>query len=62
MPGLSFPRVPGHEVAGRIEEVGARVSQWRVDRESASAFSVVKTVTVSLVTVEIYKGDWPRIP
>jgi D-arabinose 1-dehydrogenase-like Zn-dependent alcohol dehydrogenase len=29
-PGLSFPRVPGHEAAGRIEAIGSRVSQWRV--------------------------------
>jgi D-arabinose 1-dehydrogenase-like Zn-dependent alcohol dehydrogenase len=37
-PGLSFPRVPGHEVAGRIEEVGARVSQWRVDQRVGVGF------------------------
>ena len=28
-PGLRFPRVPGHEVTGRIEAVGSGVSQWR---------------------------------
>lgn len=28
-PGLSFPRIPGHEVAGRIEAVGERVAdRW----------------------------------
>jgi 2-desacetyl-2-hydroxyethyl bacteriochlorophyllide A dehydrogenase len=37
-PGLTFPRVPGHEVAGRIEEVGARVSQWRVDQRVGVGF------------------------
>jgi propanol-preferring alcohol dehydrogenase len=32
-PGLSFPRVPGHEVAGRIEAIGSSASQWRVGQE-----------------------------
>ncbi|MGB7923318.1 MAG: alcohol dehydrogenase [Pyrinomonadaceae bacterium] len=27
-PGIQFPRVPGHEVVGRIDEVGAGVSGW----------------------------------
>ena len=28
-PGIEYPRVPGHEVAGVIDEVGAGVSEWR---------------------------------
>ena len=28
-PGISYPRVPGHEVAGVIDAVGAGVSVWR---------------------------------
>jgi D-arabinose 1-dehydrogenase-like Zn-dependent alcohol dehydrogenase len=28
-PGLEYPRVPGHEVAGVIDEVGAGVSEWQ---------------------------------
>src|SRR5919199_565652 len=27
-PGLQYPRVPGHEVAGRIEGIGAGVTDW----------------------------------
>ncbi len=27
-PGLEFPRVPGHEIAGRIEAVGDEVREW----------------------------------
>jgi len=27
-PGIVYPRVPGHEVAGVIDEVGAGVTQW----------------------------------
>jgi D-arabinose 1-dehydrogenase-like Zn-dependent alcohol dehydrogenase len=28
-PGIQFPRVPGHEVAGIIDELGAGVSEWK---------------------------------
>ena len=28
-PGITYPRVPGHEVAGVIDEVGAGVKEWR---------------------------------
>jgi D-arabinose 1-dehydrogenase-like Zn-dependent alcohol dehydrogenase len=27
-PGLQYPRVPGHEIAGRIDALGANVTQW----------------------------------
>jgi D-arabinose 1-dehydrogenase-like Zn-dependent alcohol dehydrogenase len=29
-PGLQYPRVPGHEIAGVIEETGPRVEGWQV--------------------------------
>jgi propanol-preferring alcohol dehydrogenase len=29
-PGLQFPRVPGHEVAGRIDALGDNVTSWSV--------------------------------
>jgi D-arabinose 1-dehydrogenase-like Zn-dependent alcohol dehydrogenase len=28
-PGIEYPRVPGHEVAGVVDEVGAGVSEWK---------------------------------
>ncbi|MFL6383703.1 MAG: alcohol dehydrogenase catalytic domain-containing protein, partial [Nitrososphaeraceae archaeon] len=28
-PGIQYPRVPGHEIAGVIDEVGKEVSQWQ---------------------------------
>lgn len=28
-PGLALPRVPGHEIAGRVDAVGANVTAWR---------------------------------
>jgi D-arabinose 1-dehydrogenase-like Zn-dependent alcohol dehydrogenase len=28
-PGIQYPRVPGHEIAGRIDAVGTDVTQWK---------------------------------
>jgi D-arabinose 1-dehydrogenase-like Zn-dependent alcohol dehydrogenase len=28
-PGIQYPRVPGHEVAGRIDAVGGNVTEWK---------------------------------
>jgi len=28
-PGLQYPRVPGHEVAGKIDAVGSGVTNWK---------------------------------
>jgi len=28
-PGLQYPRVPGHEIAGRVDAVGDRVTNWK---------------------------------
>jgi alcohol dehydrogenase, propanol-preferring len=28
-PGLTLPRIPGHEVAGRVDAVGAQVTAWK---------------------------------
>src|SRR6185312_3197663 len=30
VPGIEYPRVPGHEIAGRIEAVGEAVVPWTV--------------------------------
>jgi 2-desacetyl-2-hydroxyethyl bacteriochlorophyllide A dehydrogenase len=28
-PGLQYPRIPGHEIAGRVDAVGPDVAQWK---------------------------------
>jgi D-arabinose 1-dehydrogenase-like Zn-dependent alcohol dehydrogenase len=28
-PGMTYPRVPGHEIAGVIDDIGAGVTQWK---------------------------------
>ena len=37
-PGLTFPRVPGHEVVGRIEAIGPDVSRWKVGQRVGVGF------------------------
>jgi D-arabinose 1-dehydrogenase-like Zn-dependent alcohol dehydrogenase len=37
-PGLSLPRVPGHEVVGRIEAIGSSVSRWSVGQRVGVGF------------------------
>lgn len=29
-PGLQYPRIPGHEIAGRIDALGSRVTGWKL--------------------------------
>src|SRR5437762_187709 len=31
-PGIPYPRVPGHEVAGTIDAIGEGVTHWKVDQ------------------------------
>src|SRR6202051_141815 len=37
-PGLTLPRVPGHEVVGRIEAVGPGVSKWKMGQRVGVGF------------------------
>lgn len=37
-PGLTYPRVPGHEVIGRIEALGTGVEQWRLGQRVGVGF------------------------
>jgi len=37
-PGLKLPRVPGHEVAGRIEALGNGVSRWKIGQRVGVGF------------------------
>jgi propanol-preferring alcohol dehydrogenase len=39
-PGLTLPRVPGHEVVGRIEEIGPNVSRWKIGQLGLSQSAV----------------------
>src|SRR6202521_5102437 len=37
-PGLQLPRVPGHEVVGRIEALGAGVTRWKIGQRVGVGF------------------------
>jgi alcohol dehydrogenase, propanol-preferring len=37
-PGLNLPRVPGHEVVGRIEALGSGVSRWKIGQRVGVGF------------------------
>jgi propanol-preferring alcohol dehydrogenase len=37
-PGLKLPRVPGHEVVGRIEALGSGVSKWKIGQRVGVGF------------------------
>ena len=52
-PGLKLPRVPGHEVVGRIEEIGSNVSKWKIgQRVGVGFFWADKTTNVSRAYAE----------
>src|SRR6201981_1851674 len=37
-PGLTLPRVPGHEVVGRIEALGSGASKWKIGQRVGLGF------------------------
>ena len=34
MPGITYPRIPGHEVIGTVDAIGPDVDGWRVDERA----------------------------
>ena len=38
LPGIVYPRVPGHEAIGRIEEIGPGVTNWKVGQRVGVGF------------------------
>src|SRR6266513_4301506 len=37
-PGLTLPRVPGHEVVGRVDALGSGVSGWKIGQRVGVGF------------------------
>ena len=52
-PGLTLPRVPGHEVVGRIEELGPGVSNWKIGQRVGVGFFGGKTENARLASAAI---------
>ena len=38
LPGITFPRVPGHEVVGKIDAIGQGVSGWKIGQRVGVGF------------------------
>ena len=38
LPGINYPRVPGHEVVGKIEALGQGVSGWKIGQRVGVGF------------------------
>src|SRR5712692_5002769 len=53
-PGIQYPRVPGHEVAGIIDEVGAGVSAWKKGKRVGVAGMAARTARVGSAVAEIF--------
>jgi D-arabinose 1-dehydrogenase-like Zn-dependent alcohol dehydrogenase len=53
-PGIQFPRVPGHEVAGLIEELGEGVSGWTKVSALVSAGTAAMTARVCSAVAAIF--------
>ena len=52
-PGIQYPRVPGHEIAGIIDEIGVGVTEWKRGKESPSGGMVAIAVTANPAGVGI---------
>nr|WP_254061867.1 alcohol dehydrogenase catalytic domain-containing protein [Granulicella sp. L60] len=53
-PGIQYPRVPGHEVAGVIDGAGAGVSGWKKGRALAWAGTAARIIRASRAGAEIF--------
>jgi len=53
-PGIQYPRVPGHEITGIVDEVGAGVSEWKKGSASASVGTAGMTKHVSIAGAAIF--------
>ena len=38
LPGITFPRVPGHEIVGKIDAIGPGVSGWKIGQRVGVGF------------------------
>ena len=52
-PDIKYPRVPGHEIAGVIDEVGNDVAEWKIGQRVGVGWVAGTVATVNHVGVEI---------
>jgi NADPH:quinone reductase-like Zn-dependent oxidoreductase len=49
---MRLPRVPGHEVVGRIEETGPNVSKWKIGQRVGVGFMDGQRLVPATLVVE----------
>ena len=52
-PGIQYPRVPGHEIAGVIDAIGNDVTEWKPGQRVGVGWHGAIVVTVNPVDVVI---------
>lgn len=57
-PGITYPRVPGHEVAGVIDEIGAGVTTWKKGQRVGVGWHGWQDGTC----LSCRRGDFPNCP
>ncbi|MGB0036110.1 MAG: alcohol dehydrogenase [Candidatus Acidiferrales bacterium] len=57
-PGIQYPRVPGHEVAGVIDEVGSSVTNWKKGQRVGVGWHGWQDGTC----IACRRGDFPNCP
>ena len=68
-PGLTYPRVPGHEVIGKTEVIGSGVQGWKEGQRVGVGYMVAiagiaKTVAVatsSIARINLFRDLLPQI-
>src|ERR1700738_4803082 len=50
-PGITYPRVPGHEVAGVIDELGSGVKEWQKGQRVGLYARVPQIVAAALLVI-----------
>ena len=48
-PDIKYPRVPGHEIAGVIDEVGNDVAEWKIGQRVGVGWVAGSCVEISLL-------------
>src|SRR3972149_953530 len=49
-PGVRYPAVPGHEIAGRIDKVGSNATTWRVAQRAGAGIGGLGHLGVQFAT------------
>jgi D-arabinose 1-dehydrogenase-like Zn-dependent alcohol dehydrogenase len=58
-PGIQYPRVPGHEVVGVVDAVGAGVAQWKPgQRVGVAGMAVTVAIAMRVAAVISSAARW----